>query len=832
MKNINKILVFLFLMLLSITLVGCNSDKKAQLEIEADKVYLAEVSETSINYDFKLPKYVLGNKEYVVTWVSNNSDVIDVREFEADHADNGLYYLAYVSLASTKETVKLTATIKFEKFSTEREFLITIDADDYTAVDSIAAAKEKGDKVANTSLIKIEGTIAHTTLSGYFVTDGTDTIYVYNSNHGRTVGEKVIVRATWATYNNMPQLASPSVKVIGTDKDFDLANVAETMKVSEIDDLEVHTLDPENCTKIIKTTFQIEALPSGSYNAYKFVDTNGKYVEVSKYNDAATITTIGGMVDPAKFYEGYVITYCSRGSGIWDVILVVDGVKETTVTVTDQEKVDKIKLSLQETFAGFIVKEDLELPVENETYGATISWASDTVAIIANDGKFTAPEETTKVKLTATITLNDVTNTIEIEVTAKAASNRVNLIEDVRESHAGADIVGVTIEGVVTNVIGNTYFVQDSNYAIMIYNQAGHGFVKGDSVSVTGTLNLYNGLYQIKAVTASEKIDKKFAANCFEITTFDKTALAGKDSTLVSLYDLTYVSGTMVVATDAKYTSGYNAASIIFKTADDVSVTLRTDAYMGATQATALAGVINALTAGDVVSLVGVNLGWYNGPQITPSNATQICGENVIKKVRASHAGTNIVGVTVEGVVTNVIGNTYYLQDGDYAIMIYNHASHGFVKGDTVSVTGTLTVYNGLFEITTITASEKITKSFVANEYVIENYDKDVLTGKDNALVSMYNLTYVSGTMKTTTDTKYTSGYSAASIIFKTADDVSVTVRTDAYMGAEQATALAAVINALTAGDVVNLVGVNMGWYNGPQITPSLASQIAVVPAE
>ena len=61
-----------------------------------------------------------------------------------------------------------------------------------------------------------------------------------------------------------------------------------------------------------------------------------------------------------------------------------------------------------------------------------------------------------------------------------------------------------------------------------------------------------------------------------------------------------------------------------------------------------LAEIINGLEAGDIVSLRGVALGWYNGPQITLLKPSEV-HVNTIAKVRASYAGSDIENVTVKG---------------------------------------------------------------------------------------------------------------------------------------------------------------------------------------
>ena len=865
MNKFKKIFGFLFIVLLSIALIGCkkdetpddnnddtninddnNQDDQNQNQENADEAYLTEQMEflyfgdvSQIVNDIQLPKYIKGNKELAIEWTSSDSEVIDIREY-ADPELSATFKLAYVEMKPEIKKVTLTATVTYKGITQSKNFEVTVLADEYIGYDTIALAKAKEGKSDKQSKVKFQGVVSYTTASGFVVTDETASMYCYGSNHGRKAGEEVIVRGLWTYYNNMVQIASGcSVKVLA-ETTVDLNELAEEKSISEIFAIETETIDPINTTRIFKTTFELKENAAGSYNKYRMVDPldSTKYLDVSKYNDQSSFDEIETLIageGETKYYEGIVIIYCSRSAGaegLWDVLYVAGSAKEVQITLTDEQKISGVATDLYNSLNGLLVVENIDLPTADEKTGATISWASDNEGVIAADGTFVAPNKKTNVKLTATIQLNEAVETVEITVTAKAEESHYNYIYEARAAYlaAGADVANVRVEGVVTNVIGNTVFLQDGDYALQLYNCAGHGLKVGDNAYIEGGLiTSYNGLYEIKK---SGDEDRKvgltknvYTANSYEITEYSKDALNGLDNALVSIYNLEYVSGTM--EEDSSKTSGYKGSNIKFKTADGTEVTVRNDAYMDATEAQALAAKFAALTAGDIVSIVDANLGWYNGPQICPSAASQIQGENTIKTVRSSYAGSDIENVTVKGVVTNVAGNSYYVQDGYYAIMIYNQKDHGHVVGDSVTVTGTLTVYNGLYEIKNA-SSEKIEEEFAVKglELTSANYDKESLAGKDNMICNFENLVYVSGTMQE--DSSKASGYKASNIVFETLSGVSVTARNDAYINAEDAAKLAEIINGLQAGDIVSLRGVALGWYNGPQITLLKPSEVHV----
>ena len=192
-----------------------------------------------------------------------------------------------------------------------------------------------------------------------------------------------------------------------------------------------------------------------------------------------------------------------------------------------------------------------------------------------------------------------------------------------------------------------------------------------------------------------------------------------------------------------------------------------------------------------------------------------------VEEVRGQYVDKDVTA-TVYGVVTAKIGTSYYVQDGDFAVMIYNHSGNTVEVGDKVAVTGTLTVYNGLYEIKNVTKCEEVEKEFTAPVLALtnENYNATALKGKDNVLVSMKGVTYVSG--------KVTVG-TASSITFRTTEGTDVVVRTDKYMDDTAETALKAVVDGLGAGDICDLQNVVLGWYNGPQLTPFAADSVVLV---
>ena len=81
---------------------------------------------------------------------------------------------------------------------------------------------------------------------------------------------------------------------------------------------------------------------------------------------------------------------------------------------------------------------------------------------------------------------------------------------------------------------------------------------------------------------------------------------------------------------------------------------------------------------------------------ITVTQAANPNATMTIAEVRAQQTGS----VTTKGVVTSVSGKTAYLQDATAAICVYGSSDLEVAIGDEIEVSGTLSTYNGLLEIT------------------------------------------------------------------------------------------------------------------------------------
>ena len=436
MNNFKKVLSLLLVAFFALILVGCggnDAEKAAQQEIEEnlEQIYVTGL-EDALN-DLALPKYFKGDKKKTITWESD-SDSLVVTEYDDGNDNKNTFFKGKIVLKKEGHNFKLTATLKYEyeegKFvSGTKEFKGNVVADEWADnnYETIAAAKSTEGKTSNESKIKFQGTVTFTTDSGYIVSDKTGSIYVYGSSHGRKVGEKVTVRGLWASYNNMPQVATGSnAQVIGQDTTTTYESLAEEKTIAEIAAIKTQKVDAANTTRIFKTIVSAQTIANSTYNTYKFVDPtdSSKYVEVSKYNSTTTLTEIGELVKSQKVYTLYVILYCSRTAetdGIWDVLYVPGSAVETTIELTDEQKANN---ALATVVAGINSEyyDNAEVTlVTSDAVGVAFSYTvtEGSTALEIKDDKLEikcqSEEVVGKIKIIAT--LNNIT--VEKEVTIK-----------------------------------------------------------------------------------------------------------------------------------------------------------------------------------------------------------------------------------------------------------------------------------------------------------------------------------------------------------------------------------------------------------------------------
>ena len=192
-------------------------------------------------------------------------------------------------------------------------------------------------------------------------------------------------------------------------------------------------------------------------------------------------------------------------------------------------------------------------------------------------------------------------------------------IEDIKVGTVGLAAT-VTVRGTVTATAGNSFYIQRHDEAIYVYGyQPAEGaYVPaiGNYVSVTGTVDEYNGLLQIADATEVTKVqDQGETITPLALTSLTQVS-ARHSGRIVSFEDASFYHGTVTVGTNSN----------VEVTIGGSRVTLRTDRYASEEAQQGFATALNNLNYLDLVDFTGP-LGWYNGAQFALVDGTTLTSE-------------------------------------------------------------------------------------------------------------------------------------------------------------------------------------------------------------
>lgn len=252
-------------------------------------------------------------------------------------------------------------------------------------------------------------------------------------------------------------------------------------------------------------------------------------------------------------------------------------------------------------------------PLDGDITGLTYESDDAEVATVAADGKVTGVAVGT-----ATISAKLRELKAEIEVTVSAPIVGPVSIEAAR-SKVGEE---VTVVGTVTGLYGmaSSKFgatIQQGDYALSLAFMTAEQYALlevGDKVEVKGKIANYNGLIQLSNLTSLEVLAEAGEVIVPHVlTSWDPTALVGKDARIVRAEGLTKVSGTVTSAN----------SDIKVKFAEGPTFSLYMSTYIAAAEKEALATKINGMGAFDTITFQGP-IGWYNNPQLNPITASTV----------------------------------------------------------------------------------------------------------------------------------------------------------------------------------------------------------------
>lgn len=197
---------------------------------------------------------------------------------------------------------------------------------------------------------------------------------------------------------------------------------------------------------------------------------------------------------------------------------------------------------------------------------------------------------------------------------------------------------------------------------------------------------------------------------------------------------------------------------------------------------------------------------------------------STIADVKAMPAGSI---VRVEGVVTTYMdvaytlssvqytGKNVFFQDETGGIYGYRVANsfEDIVVGNKVVVQGTTAVFNGLVQLTSVTAVELVEASTVPASVVLEDYAPAALLPHQSKLVTVEGM-FVTAIQ---TPSSATSGYNIT-LSNASGETIPFRVESEANLTKPVRDAIRAVADTLVVGQYVDVVAGPLSWFNGAQI--------------
>ena len=469
------------------------SDEPSDLENAAEYVRQLYKDTTVTAADYALVSSVkVGSTTYAVTWTVNTDKItVTVGEdgtVSVDVPDEAFEEIAYV----------LTATVADAEGNTVvKEFNRTVPKFKVTTWEEYQAAEEGDNLVVQGIVVAINSKAAGNTRNHLFLLDesGYGGYYSYQmdvdpvADLGIEIGMTVRVAGPAAPYSGMMEIKGGIPTVVSTE-----------IKTFEPVDITDKWVEGTNFNELVGMPVVIKGVTIGGQelatatSQYLFFELNGVegYVRTYVTDFPTTLKADDKATIDAAHAEKY--GYTADVTGIMITYSGTPYLIPTSVDCfynyalperSDAEKVtlEKDSLSVENTFAEAGV---IELPTEGVTYPeVSINWTSDSEYAVVEGGKvtLTMPGETTTIKLTATVTLGDATETVTFEIMLIATNYEITPVTAPEADVAykfymnqAANGYGVFVSGGVT---GDRYLITSKAAvdAIDVYAEAnGEGY--------------------------------------------------------------------------------------------------------------------------------------------------------------------------------------------------------------------------------------------------------------------------------------------------------------------------------------------------------------------
>ena len=339
--------------------------------------------------------------------------------------------------------------------------------------------------------VSTEGQVTAIGDTGFILTDATASIFVYGAADDVTVGENLKVSGTTSSYNNLPQIASPTVEHVS---DGTVSYPAPTVLNGTNESALI------NGEEVAYVTYTGIITKSGSNDkVYYNFDIDGGSKSGSVYSPASSLE-IDSKLDQEIVMTGYYVGNYNNYLYVLPVSIEPAGAATGSLSVEPKSQdvpaeggSASFNVSASSNVTWKVTTEDVYVTIIRPSADVTGDNIVE-VSLAANEGA----------ARTATVTIasvdeNDGISPVSVTIN-QAGIEQVDgmTIDQVWNAADGDEVTTGNVQVVAKTTSG--FIISDATGSIYVYGSKAAGQVAiGDMISLSGERDEYNGLNQIKA---------------------------------------------------------------------------------------------------------------------------------------------------------------------------------------------------------------------------------------------------------------------------------------------------------------------------------------------
>ena len=211
----------------------------------------------------------------------------------------------------------------------------------------------------------------------------------------------------------------------------------------------------------------------------------------------------------------------------------------------------------------------------------------------------------------------------------------------------------VTIEGQITGIYGNNFYISDNEKGILVYMGNNSEFASlvelGSNISVTGTVDIYKTLHQISSVTSIFTVDKEYSPKEVYLSDVKQTTLQKYANDIVNIDGLEIKT--------IPLTSSSNSDISFQGSIDGVEVNIFVSKHLSKTIKDPLLNKVKTLGKGSFVSLNNVHISYYDKYQIVLTSSSEIYEDAGIVLSRGLELSKDSITVEYDTELNDILSN-------------------------------------------------------------------------------------------------------------------------------------------------------------------------------